>query len=148
MKIIKEALNPVALVQNKNFSRLFMFFSVSSPCSYGLLFPCVVIKSLSHVQLFWNPMDCSPPDSSIHEISQARILSGLSLPSLGEFSWPRDRNCIFCISSEFLTAGPLRNPSVNFFNSSILFNWKQVTIFLLGKGHEWRRNKWPVHTKT
>ena len=29
---------------------------------------------LSHVQLFCNPMDCSPPGSSVHGISQAGIL--------------------------------------------------------------------------
>ena len=31
-------------------------------------------KSLSCVQFFGNPMDCSPPGSSLHGISQARIL--------------------------------------------------------------------------
>ena len=30
--------------------------------------------SLSCVRLFCNPMDCSPPGSSVHGISQARIL--------------------------------------------------------------------------
>ena len=36
----------------------------------------------------WNPMDCSPPGSSVHGISQARILSGLPLPSLGDLPDP------------------------------------------------------------
>ena len=31
------------------------------------------VQSLSRVRLFCNPMDCSPPDSSVHGISQARI---------------------------------------------------------------------------
>ena len=35
---------------------------------------CIVVYSLSHVQLFCNSMDCSPPDFSVHGISQARIL--------------------------------------------------------------------------
>ena len=30
----------------------------------------LIYANLTH----WDPMDCSPPDSSIHEISQARIL--------------------------------------------------------------------------
>ena len=34
----------------------------------------IVVYSLSHDQLFCNPMDCSPPDFSVHGISQARIL--------------------------------------------------------------------------
>ena len=35
------------------------------------------ISSLRHVQLFCNPADLSPPGSSSHEISQARILENL-----------------------------------------------------------------------
>ena len=30
---------------------------------------------------FWDPMDCSPPDSSVHGIFQARILEWLPFPS-------------------------------------------------------------------
>ena len=33
----------------------------------------VVVQSLSHVHLFY-PIDCNPPDPSVHEISQSRIL--------------------------------------------------------------------------
>ena len=31
-----------------------------------------------------DPMDCSPPGSSVHEIFQARILEGLPFPSPGD----------------------------------------------------------------
>ena len=34
---------------------------------------------LSHVQLFCDPMDCSPPGSSVHVISQARILEWVGI---------------------------------------------------------------------
>ena len=37
-------------------------------------FVVVVIYSLSHVQLFCYPVDCTPPGSSVHGISQVRIL--------------------------------------------------------------------------
>ena len=30
------------------------------------------VYSLSHVWLFFDPMDCGPPGSSVHGISQAR----------------------------------------------------------------------------
>ena len=33
-----------------------------------------VVSSLSGIQLFCNPTDSSPPGSSVHGISQARIL--------------------------------------------------------------------------
>ena len=34
----------------------------------------------------WDPLDCSPPGSSVHGILQARILSGLPFPSPGDLS--------------------------------------------------------------
>jgi len=33
----------------------------------------------------YDPMDCSPPGSSVHGISQARYWSGLLFPSPGDF---------------------------------------------------------------
>ena len=39
----------------------------------------VVVWSLSHVQLFCNPMDCQPPGLSVHGISQATILEGVDI---------------------------------------------------------------------
>ena len=33
-------------------------------------------------------MDCSPPGSSLHEISQAKIWSGLPFPTLGDLHHP------------------------------------------------------------
>ena len=38
-----------------------------------------------------NPVDCSPPGSSIHGILQARILEWVAISSSREFSQPRDR---------------------------------------------------------
>ena len=35
-----------------------------------------------------DPMDCSPPGSSVHEISQTRILGGLPFPSPGDLPDP------------------------------------------------------------
>ena len=34
---------------------------------------------LSHVGLFCDPMDCSPPGPSVHGISQARILERVAI---------------------------------------------------------------------
>ena len=36
----------------------------------------------------YDPMACSPPGSSVHGISQARIRSGLPFPSPGDFPDP------------------------------------------------------------
>ena len=37
-----------------------------------------------------DPMDCSPPGSSVHGILQARILKWVSISSFRGSSWPRD----------------------------------------------------------
>ena len=45
-----------------------------------------------------NPMDGSPPSSSVHGILQARILEWVVTPSVGGSSQPRDRTHISYIS--------------------------------------------------
>ena len=45
-----------------------------------------------------NPMDCSPPGSSVHRISQARILEWVTKPSSRGSFWPRDQTHISCVS--------------------------------------------------
>ena len=55
-------------------------------------------QSLSHVCLtLWDPMDCSPPDSSVHGFSQARILEWVPISYSRGSSWSRDRTSISCI---------------------------------------------------
>ena len=46
---------------------------------------------------FCHPMDCSPPGSSVHRISQARILEWVAISFRGS-SRPRDRTHISCIA--------------------------------------------------
>ena len=42
----------------------------------------VVVQSLSYTGLFCDPVDCSPPGSSVREISQARILEWVAISFL------------------------------------------------------------------
>ena len=56
--------------------------------------PCVCAQLLSHVKLFCNPMDYSPPGSSVHGIFQARILEWVAISYSRGSSWPWDQNCI------------------------------------------------------
>ena len=46
----------------------------------------------------YNPMDYSPPGSSVHGIFQARILEWLAISSFRISSQPRDQTCVSCIS--------------------------------------------------
>ena len=50
-----------------------------------------------------DPMDCSPPGSSVPEILQARILEWVAMRSTRGSSWPRERICISCIARKFFT---------------------------------------------
>ena len=46
----------------------------------------LLLLSLSHVQLFCDPMDCSLPGSSVHGISRQEYWSGLPFPFPGDLS--------------------------------------------------------------
>ena len=50
-------------------------------------------------------MDCSPPGSSVHEISQARIVEWVSISFSGGSFWPKDQthvSWISCIGRQIL----------------------------------------------
>ena len=66
------------------------------------MYPCAC--SLNHV-LLCDPMDCRPPGSSVHGISQARVLEWVAISSSRESSQPRDQipiSCSSCISRHIL----------------------------------------------
>ena len=50
-----------------------------------------------------NPMDCSPPDSSVHGTLQAKLLEWVAIPFSRGTSWPRDQTCVSCVAGRFLT---------------------------------------------
>ena len=50
-----------------------------------------------------NPVDCSPPGSSVHGILQARILEWVAIPFSRGFSQPRNRTLVSCIAGGFFT---------------------------------------------
>ena len=55
-------------------------------------------------------MDCSLPSSSVHEISQAKMLEWVAISfSRGPFK-PRGQTCIFCNAGEFSNAEPPGRP--------------------------------------
>ena len=62
-------------------------------------------KSLSHGWLC-NPMDCSPPGSTVHGIFPSRILA---IPFSRGFSWSRDWTCISFIAGRVFTTEPPGN---------------------------------------
>ena len=66
--------------------------------STSTCYPCLCACSLAQsCSTLFDPMDCSPPGSSIHGISQARILEWVAISSSRGSSRPRDQICISCI---------------------------------------------------
>ena len=55
---------------------------------------CMNAKSLQLCQTLCEPMDCSPPGSSVHVILQARTLEWVAMPSSRGSSRPRNRTCL------------------------------------------------------
>jgi len=51
-------------------------------------------------------MDCSPPGSSVHEVSQTRILEWIAISFSKGSSQPRDQTHIFCLAGCFFTTAP------------------------------------------
>ena len=50
-----------------------------------------------------DPMDCSPPGSSVHRILQARIPEWIAMPSSRGSSQPWDLTQVSCIAGRFFT---------------------------------------------
>ena len=68
----------------------------------GDLQPCRVCQSLGCVWLC-DPMDCSPPGSSVHGILQARTLGWAAISFSRGSSWPRAQTWISYVEGQFLT---------------------------------------------
>ena len=58
-----------------------------------------------------NPIDCSPPGSSIHGISQARILEWVAVPFSSGSSQPRDRTWASPLQADSLLVWATREAS-------------------------------------
>ena len=58
---------------------------------------------------FGDPMDCSLPGSSVHGISQSRILEWLAIFFFWGSSWPRDHTHVSCTAGRFFTTKPTGN---------------------------------------
>ena len=55
-------------------------------------------QTLSRIQLFCDPIDCSLPGSSVHGRSQSRILERVAISFSMGSSWSKDWIHVFCIS--------------------------------------------------
>ena len=80
-----------------------------------------------------DPMDCSPPGSSVHGILQARTLEWVAIFFSRESSQARDRTRVSLISGRFFTVWATRKPCwhalkyllihVFVLNKTMLYSW-------------------------
>ena len=81
-----------------------------------------------------DPMDCSPPSSSVHGILQARILEWVAIPFSKGSSWPRIRTWVSCIASRFFIIWATRDSSNVPLNPNLKFTCHANYNFLV-----WRK---------
>ena len=110
----KQKINQTTLVDTNNF-KLFIFFTTWFYLLITIMCVCVCARAyaLSHVCLC-NPMNCSPPGSSLHEIFQARKLEWVAIFSSRGSSRHRDQthiSFVFCIADGFFAIEPLGKPT-------------------------------------
>ena len=72
--------------------------------SFPLYALCSVTHSVIHFcPILCDPMDCSPPGFSVHELFQARILEWVAISSSRGSFRPRDRTHVLCIGRQILS---------------------------------------------
>ena len=90
-----------------------------------------------HAQLcptLCDPMDCSPPGSSVHGILQTRILEWVAMPLSKESSWSRDQShisCVSCIAGRFFTwQAKMHSFSFQFLSQTYFKSYKTFLLTL------------------
>ena len=83
--------------EKKKKAKLTPIFAKGKCFTYSSTCACMHVQSLSGIQLFCDPMDCSLPVSSVHGISQAKTVEWVAIFYYRGSSQPRDQTCISCI---------------------------------------------------
>ena len=97
---------------------------------------CAHVCMLSRVWLY-NLVDCSPPGSSVHGVSQTRILSGLPFPSSRVSFQPKDWTLTSCISCT--------GRQIRYYQSGAHRWWSETRFVTEVKGQSWRvEGRWVV----
>ena len=89
----------------------YIFIFLNSLFLSVFLFCCLVAKSSLTL---CNPMDGSPPSSSVHGISQTGILEQVAISFCRGFSQPRDWTRVFCFGRQILSCWATREFLVEF----------------------------------
>ena len=96
----------------------------------GPMSKCALKKKVLVAQLWlWDLMDYSLPDSSLHEILQARVLECVAIPFSRGSSQPRDGTWVSCIAGDFFTIWAISETFMKILIS--MMDWVVVFMFAL-----------------
>ena len=86
------------VVKGTLFSKLIFNWKIIAPqCNVGYV--CVLVTQ--PCPALCDPMDCSPPGSSVHRIFQANILEWIAIHFSTGSSLPRDQTQVSCTAGSF-----------------------------------------------
>ena len=87
-----------------------------------------------------DPMDCSPPGSSVHEIFQGRIMEWVAISFSRGSSWPRDQTWVSCTTSRFFTTQATREAQISLYYFP---NFLQaLEVIISSSFYHWGHWKW------
>ena len=105
-------------------------------------YPCpkilaLIVKIAQLCLTLCNPMDYSPPGSSVHGIIQARILEWVAISFSRGSSQPRDQTWVSCTEGRFFTVWATRLTLISFsqFEYSVFSNRPSCLSASLTSGH-------------
>ena len=114
---------------------IFFPFVIPAIIIFLLVSYTIIAWSQSHVLLFCEPMDCSPQGSSVHGISQARLLEWAAIHFCRGSSSPGDWPCVSCLAGDPLPLSHLGSPyTIVFMPKStiqVLPAWRMCIIYLV-----------------
>ena len=81
-----------------------------------------------------DPMDCSPPGSSVHRILQARILKWVAIPFSQGSSQPKDQTRVSCIAGRFFIVWVTKEALIS---NSLSLNFLSHPYFMFSLSWLW-----------
>ena len=102
----------------------------TSPCkSFNVCCSCYLVAE--SCLTLCDPMDCSPPGSSVHGISQARVLEWVPFPSPGDLLDLGIKLVSFALSGRFFTTEARRKQIFKYMIQIIFLGIFLINVFVL-----------------
>ena len=89
-----------SLSQTHTYTFMYVYMFIIHTHAFIII---IFLKVVQSYLTLCDPMDCSPPGSSVHGILQARILEWVAIPFSRGYSQPRDQTQVSRIAGGFLT---------------------------------------------